>query len=96
MITSHPLASGQHRSRVLPHAPHLCPAPWTRTVSYVVMALAEDTTGPTSFPKTVKVWRNMLGITMGDEHHGSWTSVDRPRVSGQLVVWGRLGLNRRE
>ena len=60
------------------------------------MALAEDTAGPTSFPKTVKVGRNMFGVTMSDEHHGLWASVDRPRITGQLFVWGWSGLRGKE
>ena len=83
MFSSHPLAGGQHRNGVLLHPLHFCPASLTLSVPDVVVAPAKETAGPASFTEAVKIWGDMLGIAMADEHHGSRFSNDGPSVCGQ-------------
>ena len=93
---SHPAAGGQHRNCVLLHALHFCPASRAGSVTDVVVAPAKEPAGPASFAQAVKIWGDVLGIAMADEHHGSRFSNDGPSVCGQKVVWGGLGSRQEE
>ena len=88
---SHPAAGGQHRNCVLLHALHFCPASRAGSVTDVVVAPAKETTSTTSLTDAIKIWGDVLSITVGNEHQGSWFPAGRPSVCGQLVGWGWLG-----
>ena len=78
VLSPHPLAGGQQRSRILLHPLHFCPATRARPVTNVVVAKAKETIGPASLTQTVKIWGDVLSIAVADEHQGSWFSGDRP------------------